>query len=270
MAVANFQYITRINSGFKVYILEGQPHSRSEDRFRNMQNERARAPNAYPIKRKRSLERGLTLEERRERAINRSKLAQRPGPAPAASSSQQSPTASPSPTPSPTSPLPNYVYYTPTMDEPLALIKKPRKDPENTAKTKISPASQIQVRPSVITCVPSSKSPSSRSEVHSSHSSANTKHNLDHVLEEHFKRSLGSSYQQSRLQQLSISVSVDDHFAKALGQDKWQQIKSKSTSCSSTPPSSPSVTHSPTYSHSPNHKESTMGSSLTAGHWPVN
>ena len=97
------------------------------------------------------------------------------------------------------------------------------------------------------------------------------KSTYDHVVEEHFKRSLGANYQKARSQQLSISLSVDDHFAKALG-DKWLQIKSKSSSCSSTPPSSPSVTHSPTYSHSSNQsrKESTSSSSPTSSHWSIN
>ena len=93
----------------------------------------------------------------------------------------------------------------------------------------------------------------------------------DHVVDEHFQRSLGVDYQKARSQQLSISVSVDDHFAKALG-DKWLQIKSKSSSCSSTPPSSPSVTHSPAHSHSPkrSHKESAGSSSPTSSRWSVN
>ncbi|XP_045891741.1 vestigial like 4 like [Micropterus dolomieu] len=271
MAVANFHYITRMSSGFKVYILEGQPHLRSEDRFRHITNDRARAPTVYPVKRKRSHERGLTLEERRERALSRSsgKAAQRAAPvsAPGVFNRPQSPTSTWSPTPSPTSPLPTHVYYTPIMDEPLALIKKPRKDPASTEeKTKSSATTQIQMRPSVITCVSSLRNPSSRG-----HSSVISKSNYDHVVEEHFQRSLGVNYQKARSQQLSISVSVDDHFAKALG-DKWLQIKSKSSSCSSTPPSSPSVTHSPTYSHSPNqsHKESTSSSSPTSSHWPVN
>lgn len=170
------------------------------------------------------------------------------------------------------------------------------------------------MRPSVITCVSSSRNPSCRSELHRGHSSGQSdtlvnklrqlpdshsltthpltftdsvgcvflmssvpslavisKCNYDHVVEEHFQRSLGVDYQKARSQQLSISVSVDDHFAKALG-DKWLQIKSKSSSCSSTPPSSPSVTHSPTYSHSPNqsHKEPTSSSSPTSSHWSVN
>ncbi|XP_072244424.1 vestigial like 4 like [Leuresthes tenuis] len=274
MAVANFQYITRMSSGFKVYILEGQPHLRGEDRYRHVASDRVRTPAVYPIKRKRSHERGLTLEERRERAISRSlgKMSQRAAPAPAVFNSQQSPRSTLSPTPSPTSPLPTHVYYAPVMEEPLALIKKPRKDLESREeKTTNSTSSQIQMRPSVITCVPSLRNPSSRSEVHESHSSVDSKGIYDHVLEEHFKRSLGVNYQQGHPQQLSISVSVDDHFAKALG-DKWLQIKSKSSSCSSTPPSSPSVTHSPVYSHSPNqcHKESTSSSSPTSSHWSVN
>ncbi|XP_034398592.1 vestigial like 4 like [Cyclopterus lumpus] len=272
MAVANFQYITRMSSGFKVYILEGQPHLRSEDRYRHIANDRARVPTVFPVKRKRSHERGLTLEERRERALNRSsgKASQRA--APAVFNRPQSPTSTWSPTPSPTSPLPTHMYYAPVMDEPLALIKKPRKDPESTEeKTKSSAATQIQIRPSVITCVSSSRNPSCRSEVHRNPSSVISRCNYDHVVEEHFQRSLGVNYQKARSQQLSISVSVDDHFTKALG-DKWLQIKSKSSSCSSTPPSSPSVTHSPTYSHSPNqsHKESISSSSPTSSRWSVN
>lgn len=274
MAVANFHYITRMSSGFKVYILEGQPHLRSEDRFRHITNDRPRAPTVYPVKRKRSHERGLTLEERRERVLSRSmaKTAQRTAPAPPAFSSPQSPTSTWSPSPSPTSPLPNHVYYTPVMDEPLALIKKPRKDPENTEeKPKSTTASQIQMRPSVITCVSSVRNPSSRSEINKTPSSVISKSNYDHVVEEHFQRSLGINYQNTRSQQLSISVSVDDHFAKALG-DKWLQIKSKSSSCSSTPPSSPSITHSPTYSHSPNQslKEPASSSSPNPTGWSIN
>lgn len=172
--------------------------------------------------------------------------------------------------------------------------------------------SAFQMRPSVITCVSSSsRNHSCRSELHRGHSSgqsdtlvnklhqmvtplpsihslslthrgvcfwslmpsfaAISKRSYDHVVEEHFQRSLGVDYQKARSQQLSISVSVDDHFAKALG-DKWLQIKSKSSSCSSTPPSSPSVTHSPTYSQSPNqsHKEPTSRLSTAPSHWSVN
>ncbi|XP_076010462.1 vestigial like 4 like [Genypterus blacodes] len=274
MAVANFQYITRMSSGFKVYILEGQPHLRSEERHRHVTVDRMRVPAVYPAKRKQSHDRGLTLEERRERALSRSsaKAVQRPAPVPAVFNSPQSPTSTWSPTPSPTSPRPSHVYYAPIMDEPLALIKKPRKAQENAEeKPQSASTSQIQVRPSVITCVSSVRNPGRRSEVHRSHSSVISKSNYENVVEEHFQRSLGVNYQKAHPQQLSISVSVDDHFAKALG-DKWLQIKSKSSSCSSTPPSSPSITHSPTYSHSPtqSHKESFSNPSPTSSHWSVN
>uniref|UniRef100_A0A3Q3DH96 Vestigial like 4 like n=1 Tax=Hippocampus comes TaxID=109280 RepID=A0A3Q3DH96_HIPCM len=263
MAVANFHYITRMSSGFKVYILEGQPHLRSEDRFRHMSNERTQTPTVYP-KRKRSHDRCLTLEERRERVLGRNNGKATP----------QSPTSTWSPTPSSTSPLPSHVYYTPVTDEPLALIKKPRKDqdPETTKeKTKNASSSQMQIRPSVITCVSSLRKPAGSSDVHQSQSSVISKCNYDHVVEEHFQRSLGANYQKTHSQQLSIGVSVDDHFAKALG-DKWLQIKSKSSSCSSTPPSSPSITHSPAYIQSPHPsvKESVSKSPPASSHWSVN
>ncbi|CAL8247587.1 unnamed protein product [Merluccius merluccius] len=268
MAVANFHYITRMSSGFKVYILEGQPNLRSEDRYRHMTNERIRGPTVYPIKRKRSHDRGLTLEERRERALSRSK-----GPQAPVSAVPQSPTSTWSPTPSPPGPLLNHVNYAPVMDQPLALIKKPRREESDSTKEKTtgSATSQIQMRPTVITCVSSVRNSVSRSEVHSRNSSVTSDSSYDHGVEEHFQRSLGAAYQRAHPQQVSIGVSVDDHFAKALG-EKWLQIKSKSLSCSSTPPSSPSVTHSPGYSQSlnPAHKEHLGTSSPTSSHWSVN
>uniref|UniRef100_A0AAZ3QD23 Vestigial like 4 like n=1 Tax=Oncorhynchus tshawytscha TaxID=74940 RepID=A0AAZ3QD23_ONCTS len=307
MAVANFQYITRMSSGFKVYILEGQPNQRSEDRFRHMANERVRVPQVHPVKRKHSFECGLTLEERRERAQSRSNMRR-----PTVFSVPQSPTSSWSPTPSPTGHLPCHVYPTPPIDEPLDLIKKPRKEPERTEEKTKSTAAINQMRPSVITCVSSTRKPTCRSEVgSSSHSSTGqshtpfissklvlqcccyitdllrimpdlccilstvvlSKHSYDHVVEEHFKRSLGMDYQLASSRQLSISVSVDDHFAKALG-EKWFQIKSKSSSCSSStssPPSSPSFTYSPSYGHSPNQapKESPSTTTPTSSFWSV-
>lgn len=45
-------------------VIPGQSHLRSEDRFRHITSERTRVPTVYPIKRKRSHDRGLTLEER--------------------------------------------------------------------------------------------------------------------------------------------------------------------------------------------------------------
>ncbi|XP_067084168.1 vestigial like 4 like [Osmerus mordax] len=285
MAVANFHYLTRMSSGFKVYILEGQPNLRSEDRFRHMTNERVRVPPVHPIKRKHSSDRGLTLEERRERALRRSLSKGAPRPA-AGFSVPPSPTSPWSPRAK--EPLPSHLYSTPCMDEPLDLIKKPRKEPERTEeKSKPAPANQIQIRPSVITCVPSVRNTVFRLPLRSS--TVVSQASSDRVVDEHFQRSLGPDYQRASSlgpdyqrasslgpdyqrassRQISISVSVDDHFAKALG-EKWLQIKSKSSSCSSStssPPSSPSVTHSPTYSHSPNQSLKESPSSTTSTFW---
>lgn len=50
----------------------------------------------------------------------------------------------------------------------------------------------------------------------------------DPVIEEHFRRSLGENYKDTEQESNSVSItgSVDDHFAKALG-DTWLQIKAK-------------------------------------------
>ncbi|XP_066500571.1 vestigial like 4 like [Hoplias malabaricus] len=274
MAVTNFHYITRMSSGFKVYILEGQPNLRGEDRFRHTNNDRVQVIPAYPPKHKYSSDRGRTLEERRERALSKSlaKNARRPS----GFNMPESPTSTWSPTASPTHLIPSPVLPMPITDEPLALIKKPRLDPQKTEdKNKKSSVRHIQVRPSVITCVSSTKSVQ-RAEGCYGHSTAETHHSYDHV-EEHFKRSLGVNYQNCSSKQFAISVSVDDHFAKALG-EKWLQLKASSSCCisssspsssSSTPPISPTFIHSPGYNHSPKRprKDSVSPITTTANLW---
>ncbi|KAG9337483.1 hypothetical protein JZ751_028674 [Albula glossodonta] len=280
MAVTNFHYITRMSSGFKVYILDGQPNSRTEDRFRHMTNEKARISPVYPIKRKHSPDRHLVAVERcakprraplaltsRERAfrnlacsiqrMSRLTPPQSPTspttPSSAISTTSWSPNHSPahrslSPIPSPAhsnlSPTLSPMYSTPPMDEPLALIKKPRRDQEETnKKANSSTCSQIQFRPSVITCVSSSTSSAQLSpQSISPTSSVTSPPAYDHVVEEHFRRSLGVNYhKKTNPCQLSVSVSVDDHFAKALG-EKWFQLKASSSLHSSSPsPTSNSV-----------------------------
>ncbi|KAI4881512.1 hypothetical protein NFI96_012332 [Prochilodus magdalenae] len=103
-----------------------------------------------------------------------------------------------------------------------------------------------------------------------------THHSYDHV-EEHFQRSLGVNYQNGSSKQISISVSVDDHFAKALG-EKWLQLKASSSFCtsssspsssSSSPPSSPTFTHSPGNGLSPKRarKDSISPTTTTPNLW---
>ncbi|XP_030646107.1 vestigial like 4 like [Chanos chanos] len=277
MAVTNFHYITRMNSGFKVYILEGQPNLRGEDRFRHMTSERVRVLPAHPVKRKHSAEYGRTLEERRERALSKS-LVLSGGRRASVFSLPESPTSTWSPTSSPTHPIPSPVCSTPTMDEPLALIKKPRQDQEKTEDRIKTPASShIQIRPSVITCVSSTVKSTRRVDDCRGHSTVTTKRSYDRVVEEHFQRSLGANYSKTSSELYFSSVSVDDHFAKALG-DKWLQLKASSSSrasstssSSSSPPSSPSYIHSPGYGQSPKRarKDSSSPSAASATLWSV-
>ncbi|XP_016338870.1 transcription cofactor vestigial-like protein 4 [Sinocyclocheilus anshuiensis] len=126
----------------------------------------------------------------------------------------------------------------------------------------------FQIRPSVITCV--SSATRSTSKDCCNHSTIVTQHSYDHI-EEHFQRSLGMNYHRAT----SISVSVDDHFAKALG-DKWLKLKASSSSChssssssSSSPPSSPTFIHSPSYSQSPKRacKDSVSPTTTTPNLW---
>ncbi|XP_036434504.1 vestigial like 4 like [Colossoma macropomum] len=274
MALTNFHYITRMSSGFKVYILEGQPNLRSEDRFRHMTSDRMRVVPAHPPKHRHSSERGRTLEERRERALSKS-LANTTRRT-SGFNIPESPTSTWSPTASPTDLIPSPVLSTPSMDEPLALIKKPRQELEMMEdKNKKTSVRHIQVRPSVITCVSSTKS-AHRAEDCYEHSSVMTHHSCDNV-EEHFQRSLGVNYQNSSSKQLSISVSVDDHFAKALG-EKWLQLKASSSFCtsssslsssSSSPSSSPTFIHSPGYGQSPKRarKDSVSPTTTTPSLW---
>ncbi|XP_060787719.1 vestigial like 4 like [Neoarius graeffei] len=247
MAVTNFQYITRMSSGFKVYILEGQPHLRSEDRFRHITSDRIRVTAAHQFKHKHSLEKGQTLEERRERALSKSLVnAER-------TSSQFNMPESPTSTWSPTA-SPAHLITSAVMDEPLALVKKMHQETEG--KNKKTKVRHIQVRPSVITCVSSTKSVCMPVDC-CKHSTVIMQHSYDNV-EEHFQRSLGVNYQNGSSKQISISVSVDDHFAKALG-EKWLHLKASSSTCSTSSSQSTSsscLPSNPTFIHSPGYGQS--------------
>lgn len=82
--------------------------------------------------------------------------------------------------------------------------------------------------------------------------SANTA--CDPVIEEHFRRSLGKNYKEpepAATNSVSITGSVDDHFAKALG-ETWLQIKNKgSPSSSGSSPNSSPDSHMVNHNHSP-------------------
>ncbi|XP_068187741.1 transcription cofactor vestigial-like protein 4 [Antennarius striatus] len=134
----------------------------------------------------------------------------------------------------PYAPVPCYA-----ADQPLALTRSSHgagvEGRERSASS--GTAERQQNRPSVITCAPASNRNCNLSHCHMNGCSSsplpdqrktNANTASDPVIEEHFRRSLGKNYKEpepaSNL--VSISGSVDDHFAKALG-DTWLQIKAK-------------------------------------------
>lgn len=122
------------------------------------------------------------------------------------------------------------------MEQPLALTKGER-------PAMPSPVERQQNRPSVIICAPSSNRNCNLSHCHKNdchrndcsssppidQRKANANTAVDPVIEEHFRRSLGKNYKEPdpvSNNSVSITGSVDDHFAKALG-ETWLQIKAK-------------------------------------------
>ncbi|XP_013866013.1 transcription cofactor vestigial-like protein 4 [Austrofundulus limnaeus] len=123
------------------------------------------------------------------------------------------------------------------MSQPLALTKSTSDfGGSRTARSVVSStAERQQNRPSVITCAPASNRNCNLSHCHMNgcapappadqrKTNANTV--CDPVIEEHFRRSLGKNYKEAESNSVSITGSVDDHFAKALG-DTWRQIQAR-------------------------------------------
>ncbi|XP_060912992.1 transcription cofactor vestigial-like protein 4 [Labrus mixtus] len=126
------------------------------------------------------------------------------------------------------------------VDQPLALTKSSHDLGGGSRERSVissGTSERQQNRPSVITCAPASNRNCNLSHCHMNGCSpspptdqkkgnANTIN--DPVIEEHFRRSLGKNYKEAEPVSNSVSItgSVDDHFAKALG-DAWLQLKSK-------------------------------------------
>lgn len=165
--------------------------------------------------------------------------------------------------------LTNHLYSAFAMDQPLALTKNSMDLSRAAAPTStLSPVERQQNRPSVITCAPAShRNCNVCPGVHSGCVSpmpasyrrlSNSTIACDPVVEEHFRRSLGKNYKEPEpvTNSVSITGSVDDHFAKALG-ETWLQIKAAKDGAASSPESasrrgqsSPS-SHMVSHSHSP-------------------
>ncbi|XP_037096885.1 transcription cofactor vestigial-like protein 4 isoform X1 [Syngnathus acus] len=127
------------------------------------------------------------------------------------------------------------------VDQPLALTKSSLDNAVGGRERSTASAAveRQQNRPSVIICAPASNRNCQLSHCHmngcspsSTSDERKTNTVCDPVIEEHFRRSLGKNYKAEEpvtnpaSNSVSITGSVDDHFAKALG-DAWIQIKAK-------------------------------------------
>uniref|UniRef100_A0A1A7WUZ6 Vestigial like 4a n=1 Tax=Iconisemion striatum TaxID=60296 RepID=A0A1A7WUZ6_9TELE len=122
------------------------------------------------------------------------------------------------------------------VDQPLALTKSNSDyGVGKISRSVISgTADRQQNRPSVITCAPVNSRNCNLSHCHMNGctltppTDQRNTNVCDHVIEEHFRRSLGKNYREAEAvsNSVSISGSVDDHFAKALG-DTWRQIQAR-------------------------------------------
>ncbi|KAM8754829.1 transcription cofactor vestigial-like protein 4 [Acanthopagrus schlegelii] len=125
------------------------------------------------------------------------------------------------------------------VDQPLALTKSSHDIGVGGRERSVmsGTAERQQNRPSVIICAPASNRNCNLSHCHmngcspsppSDQRKTNANTVSDPVIEEHFRRSLGENYKEAEPVSNSVSItgSVDDHFAKALG-DAWLQIKAK-------------------------------------------
>ncbi|KAG7262620.1 hypothetical protein CRUP_017195 [Coryphaenoides rupestris] len=121
------------------------------------------------------------------------------------------------------------------MDQPLALTKSSLTS--GTGGGGSGGGGERSNRPSVIICAPASSRNCSLSQCHmngfppnpaADQRKTNVNAICDPVIEEHFRRSLGKNYKEPEAvpKPVSITDSVDDHFAKALG-ETWLQIKAK-------------------------------------------
>ncbi|KAG2471099.1 VGLL4 protein, partial [Polypterus senegalus] len=155
------------------------------------------------------------------------------------------------------------------MDQPLALTKNVEVSRSAGLTASVSPIERQQNRPSVITCASASNRNCGLSHCPVAHNGcvppasssyrrgSVTNNTCDPVIEEHFRRSLGKNYKEPEpvTNSVSITGSVDDHFAKALG-ETWLQIKAAKDGVPSSPESATRRGQTPPSSHMVNHSQS--------------
>ncbi|KAG7478113.1 hypothetical protein MATL_G00076970 [Megalops atlanticus] len=276
MDLLNYQYLDKMNNNIGILCYEGEAALRGEPRMQSMTsavtNHRTGPPPISPSKRKHS---GDQVEEDidydNEHVAKMSRLFATQLGKPANGDYRKDPRdRSRSPIERATAPTMslhgNHLYaHMPSlaMDQPLALTKNSMDAARTVAiSPAVGPIERQQNRPSVITCAPANNRNCNLSHCPVSHNGctsslpsnyrrpSNTNTACDPVIEEHFRRSLGKNYKEPEpvTNSVSITGSVDDHFAKALG-ETWLQIKAKGSG-SGSPESSPS-SHMVNHNHSP-------------------
>ncbi|KAM8934362.1 uncharacterized protein RCH25_004824 [Pelodytes ibericus] len=246
MAVSSLQYTMGISSGFKVYILEGHHSPRDADRLRPFSNQ---AIPMYSLKRKQSPD---TSQLPKRACPASSHIRGKVTSSPANLKSRQ-PASAPG-TPKILGPNLSLEHVLKTFlperrpleakeiqdDQPLALVTRKERNRETLVRPQ-------QNRPSVITCVskPKTAPPPDTSNPLRDGEQPSCPRSPD--VEEHFQRSLLSCVPRSnhpsnhpapsipRLSAQSTSLSVEDHFSKALG-NKWLLIRAAADSPSSSIP----------------------------------
>ncbi|XP_035244425.1 transcription cofactor vestigial-like protein 4b isoform X3 [Anguilla anguilla] len=276
MDLLNYQYLDKMNNNIGILCYEGEAALRGEPRMQSMSsavtNHRTGPPPISPSKRKHSSDQpDEDIDCDNEHVAKMSRLFAAQLGKPANGDYRKDPRdRSRSPIERAAAPAigihGNHLYtHVPSlaMDQPLALTKNSM-DAARTASISpaLGPMERQQNRPSVITCASANNRNCNLSHCPVSHNGctsslpanyrrpSNTNTACDPVIEEHFRRSLGKNYKEPEpvTNSVSITGSVDDHFAKALG-ETWLQIKAKGSG-SASPEQSP-TSHMVNHNHSP-------------------
>uniref|UniRef100_A0A3P9LBV7 Vestigial-like family member 4b n=1 Tax=Oryzias latipes TaxID=8090 RepID=A0A3P9LBV7_ORYLA len=257
MDLLNYQYLDKMNNNIGILCYEGEAALRGDHRIQSLSLHRTGPPPISPTKRKLSGDQVDSDMDDNEHVAKMSRLFAAKNP----NGDYRNSSVTRDPSRSPTMPnalgvhgnhLYSHTHYHHLaslggMDQPLALTKNSMLDIFLVSSV------MFQNRPSVITCAPANNRNCNLSHCPGTYNKCsnltnnyrrqNTNTACDPVIEEHFRRSLGKNYKEpepTATNTVSITGSVDDHFAKALG-ETWLQIKNKGSpsSTSSSPNSSP-------------------------------
>ncbi|XP_013043148.3 transcription cofactor vestigial-like protein 4 isoform X1 [Anser cygnoides] len=285
MDLLNYQYLDKMNNNIGILCYEGEAALRGEPRMQSLPvssaltNHRTGPPPISPSKRKLSMDQGDDELDCENEHVSKMSRMFNPHLNKTANGDYRKEHRERSRSPieraaAPTMSLhANHTMYASipslTMDQPLALTKNSMDATRTVGITPtLTSVERQQNRPSVITCASANNRNCNLSHCPIAHSGcgsavpayrrpSSTTTACDPVVEEHFRRSLGKNYKEPEpvANSVSITGSVDDHFAKALG-DTWLQIKAAKDGVSSSPESASRRGQSSPSSHMVNHNHS--------------